>query len=261
MTRFPILAAGLALAAGCSTGPAGADRETLHQYAVFNGLMQGQYDGALRVDDLLTRGDFGIGTFDRLDGEMVVLDGVCYQVKSDGSVARVPPDRTTPFAAVTRFDEDLAIEVTRPVSLPELQRLIDERLPGPNAFYAVRVTGRFSGVRARSVPRQEPPYKPLAEVVANQAVFELAAGPGDLVGFRCPAYTQGVSVPGYHFHFLDAARGAGGHVMAAVLESGRVSVDRTDAFRLSLPGTIDFLRADLTRTSPDAFRKVEAGGR
>jgi acetolactate decarboxylase len=33
------------------------------------------------VRELLRHGDFGLGTFNRLDGEMLVNDGVCYQLR------------------------------------------------------------------------------------------------------------------------------------------------------------------------------------
>ena len=79
----------------------------------------------------------------------------------------------------------------------------------------MRLDGRFDLVRARSVPRQAPPYRPLAEVVADQHVFELADVEGTMVGFRFPAYVEGIEVAGYHLHFVDADRRRGGHVLGS----------------------------------------------
>lgn len=64
-----------ALLTGC-TGNTPA-QDTLYQVSTLDSLMQGVYDGELMLEELLQRGDFGIGTFDALDGEMVILDGWC----------------------------------------------------------------------------------------------------------------------------------------------------------------------------------------
>lgn len=254
------------LTAGCGTTAqqraqglvaTGTGDDVLFQHAVFNSLMQGNYDGTLPVTEALKHGDIGLGTFDKLDGEMLVLDGNCYQIRSDGTVREAPPGMTTPFCAVTPFKKDLVLMVPRSVSLDELKTTIDKILPGQNLFYAIRITGKFSGVKARSVPAQEPPYEPLAAVVARQSVFDIPAGDGTIVGFRCPPYTGMVGVPGYHFHYINESRSAGGHLMSCVLESGRVEVDTTTGFTLSLPNNPSFLNADLTRTTPAEREAVE----
>lgn len=54
----------------------------------------------------------------------------------------------------------------------------------------MRIDGDFELVRARSVPRQHPPSKPLTEVVAEQHVFETQDVRGSLVGFRFPEYNS-----------------------------------------------------------------------
>ena len=64
--------------------------------------------GSSRSRELKKHGDFGIGTFDALDGEMIVLDGVVYQAKADGHIYQAADNLTTPFATVTYFDSDLA---------------------------------------------------------------------------------------------------------------------------------------------------------
>ena len=69
-------------------------------------LVQGIYERAVSSTFLLNYGDFGIGTFDNLDGEMVVLDGVIYQVRSDGIVNKIVDDIGTPFAVVVKFAAD-----------------------------------------------------------------------------------------------------------------------------------------------------------
>jgi hypothetical protein len=76
---------------------------TLFQVSTSGALVQGIYERAVSSTFLLNYGDFGIGTFDNLDGEMVVLDGVIYQVRSDGIVNKIVDDTGTPFAVVAKL--------------------------------------------------------------------------------------------------------------------------------------------------------------
>src|SRR5580698_4852941 len=76
---------------------------TLFQVSTSAALVEGIYQGAVRVSRLLQHGDFGVGTFVDLDGEMVVLDGICYRISATGSITPVEGDRLIPYAVVTRF--------------------------------------------------------------------------------------------------------------------------------------------------------------
>lgn len=222
----------LVLSGACAAR--GRDPDLLTQVATLPELAAGRYDGVITCGELRRAGDFGLGTFDRLDGEMIVLDGRVYRVSSDG-VARPAPDSvTTPFAAVTFFRGDGAGTPGAGMSLAELGMAIDRLLPDTSKFYAVRITGRFRRLRTRSVPRQRSPYPRLSEVVRTQPTFDFTETDGTLVGLRTPAVANGLNQAGYHFHFLTADHRAGGHVL--VLETGAVTVmfDRTARWKIFL---------------------------
>ena len=95
--------------------------------------------------------------------------------------------------------------------------------PPKTCFYAVMIQGEFSYVKTRSVPAQEKPYPPLAEVTKNQPTFEFTDVTGTMVGFRCPPYVTGINVPGYHLHFLTDDRTAGGHLLEFTVAPGGCS--------------------------------------
>ena len=117
----------------------------------------------------------------------------------------------TPFAVVTRFEPTIDARVEGPLEHAELLAALDELIPAGAASCAIRLDGRFELVRARSVPRQSPPYRPLTEVVAEQHVFELRDVAGTMLGFRFPDYAEGIEVSGYHLHFIsDGPRRAAG---------------------------------------------------
>jgi len=235
----------------------GNDSDVLYQISTIDALLQGVYDGVLPVAELETHGDFGIGTFDRLEGEMLALDGNYYQIKTDGIAYPVSGETTTPFATVTYFEVDENFRLDEPANLTELEDTVDLKLPSENLFYAVRIEGNFSSVKARSVPRQEKPYPKLADAVSTQSVFEFENVNGTLVGFRTPEYAKGVNVPGYHLHFITADRSAGGHVLDLEIENGVASVDITRSFLMELPASGDFYDVDLGQDLQDDLEKVE----
>jgi acetolactate decarboxylase len=197
-------------------------RGRLTQVSVLSALVSGRYGGVMPIRELLRYGDFGLGTLDHLDGELVVLGGRAYQVRGDGAVAAVGPGRSTPFAVVTRFEPDGEFPCPRAGNLPDLDARLDDALGHKDSFLAVRVDGRFAPITLRSVPRQEPPYRPLGEVIKGQSVWTHREVGGTLVGVRSPAWVGKLNAPGYHWHFVSADRTVGGHVLDCGAREGRV---------------------------------------
>lgn len=247
----------LALAAvlcGCQS-PA---RNTIAQFSTIDALMAGAYDGQMRCSELRSHGDFGIGTFDKLEGEMVLLNGRVYQVKSDGRVYRPGAGMTTPFASVTRFSPDHHLTLQPGSDFAQLQALVDQKVGNTNVPYAIKVKGRFRAIKTRSVPAQQKPYPPLVDVTQNQPTFEMQEISGTLIGFRLPAYVKGINVPGYHVHFLSDDTQKGGHLLSFTLESGTVEIAVCQQLLLILPeGSGDFSRLDLSKDRSHEVEKAE----
>jgi alpha-acetolactate decarboxylase len=218
----------------------------VYQFSTISALLEGVYDGDVTVADLLRRGDFGLGTFNHLDGEMVILDGVCYRLSADGTASRAAPTDLTPFAAVTRFHEDFGITMQTRTHRTELTGAIDDRIKSANLIYAIRITGQFSEIHTRTVMAQKPPYPPLTQATEDQAERVVTDVPGTVVGFRTPDFEQGISVAGYHLHFLNQDRMGGGHILDFSLEHGEVAVSGASQLHLSLPTSGPFLDVQLS---------------
>ncbi|MFB3895419.1 MAG: acetolactate decarboxylase [bacterium] len=232
-------------------------RETLYQTSTINALLEGVYDGDILFTELAKHGDFGIGTFNALDGEMIAVSGKFYQVKADGKVYPVSGTMHTPFAVVTYFGANTTLSIRTTMDFQQLEQYLDTIIPTPNIFYAVKIDGRFAYLKTRSVPKQTPPYLPLAEVVKSQPVFELRQVNGTIVGFWVPAYAQGINVPGYHFHFISDDRTAGGHLLDCQLQSGTITLDYTPELYLVLPQTSAFYHTQLIKNNRAELDKVE----
>jgi acetolactate decarboxylase len=212
-----------------------AQMDTIYQFSVIDALLEGVYDGEITCAELKENGDFGLGTFDNLDGEMLELDGVIYQVKADGNVYEINDTETSPFAAVTFFETDIQEEINTEMTGQGLASYIEELLPGKNLMYAVKITGNFSYMKTRSVAAQEKPYPRLVDVTKDQSVFEFNDTEGTIVGYWMPEYINGINVPGYHLHFITADRTAGGHILDYTISSGTIEIDSCDSFYLELP--------------------------
>ncbi len=232
--------------------------EKLYQVSIIDALLAGQYDGTSSLSELIKYGNFGIGTFDKLDGEMIVLDGKIYQFKTDGKIYHANLSGTTPFATVTSFKSDRQFFIKNPIDMKAFQNLIDSVLNNKNLFYAVKVTGEFKYVKTRSVPSQNKPYKPLSEVTKNQAVFEKTDLTGTLIGFRMPEFIKGINVPGYHLHFLTKDKKFGGHVLDFTLTNVKVEIHELNKFEMLLPeGKNAFKDIDLSKDRSKELEKVE----
>lgn len=238
------------------TGCASAPKNTLTQVSTIDALLAGVYDGQMTCRDLLAHGNFGLGTFDALEGEMIILNGTVYQALANGTVRTMPPETTTPFAAVVHFEADQIIDMGA-ATFEAFKTALDEQAPNQNLFFAVRFDGNFPAMKVRSVPKQEKPYLPLAEVVKQQSVFNYTNVTGTVLGFRCPAFVQGINVPEYHLHFISKDRKLGGHILDFTAAGGTVHLDTCNRFEMILTDREEFAAADLTHDRSHELEKVE----
>jgi acetolactate decarboxylase len=215
----------------------------LTQVSVINALMLGRYEGLMPIGELLEHGDFGVGTLDHLDGELILLDGAAYQVRGDGEVVGVDAERSTPFAVVTRFEPDGEFPCPLVTNLTELDSRLDTHLPQKNNFLAIRIEGRFASLKLRSVHRQEPPYRPLADVARSQSVWEYRDIAGTLLAIRCPR---------------SADHEVGGHVLDCAVSGGRLRYEVCRDWLIKLESTAAGNLVNLGEDLSREVRRVES---
>ena len=234
----------------------GESLHTLFQVSTSGALVSGVYAGAVSVGEILEHGDFGLGTFADLDGEMVVLEGSAFQVKGSGEVDKVGPDAAAPFAVVTRFSPQRDTSVGPIGGFQQLQTACDALRTSGNVFYALRLDGRFMRLRTRAVT-PPPPGARLADAAKAQSEFRFADIEGTLVGLWSPGFSSAFSVAGYHFHFLSRDRRQGGHLLDCEASTLRLQIEALTDFHLALPETEAFLKADLSKNTADELAYAE----
>jgi acetolactate decarboxylase len=236
------------------------DAHVLFQASTIGALLEGAFEGDVSFEELAEHGDLGLGTLNGLDGEMIAIDGRFFRADVDGQIAEIAPTERTPFAAMAWFEPSLERELEGPISYAELLAEIDAVAADPEASCALRIDGAFELIRARSVPRQDPPYHPLAEVIEDQHVFEFSEIEGSLVGFRFPDYARGLEAEGYHLHFISADRESGGHVLDCRPRSVVAHIDLSGELHVELPPGVELESSELDDATAEALAQVEGAG-
>jgi len=222
--------------------------DAVHQVSLAHVLLDGGYDGVTPIGEVLRGGSLGLGTVDRLDGELSIVDGEPWRVDWHGHAELLTPDTLVPFAIVTDLVNP-KIRRLADVGHEWVAGCIEGLVDDPGAVVAVQLEGTFREVLVRSVPPQEKPYRPVEEVCATDEVrFEHATFEGVFVGFRFPDLEGGAALPGLHLHGLDHARTTGGHLYELQVVDAELAVGVTRDIVLSLP---DRSMLDLLETESD----------
>lgn len=217
-----LLAAGLITTLALGSGIASAQptvgfprtESSLVQVGTYEYLTQPDFTGLLPIEDVVRGQTMGLGTFENLDGELVMLGGVVYQVRPDGTPRIADLSTRTPFVQAIRFRPQRNVPVPPGTSCADLPQLIAQAAERDNGLIAVRVRGTFSSLTTRSVSADPPPFQPLSQTIAEQTVFDLGQRRAALVGFWQGRDALGIGQDGLHLHGLTADKSAGGHVLS-----------------------------------------------
>jgi acetolactate decarboxylase len=232
---------------------------TLFQVSTAGALVEGISQGVVTVGELKRHGDLGLGTFADLDGEMVVVEGHFWRVPGAGSIREAADSDLAPFAVVTSFRPEQSLELASVVSIDDLFGRLDSLRASNNLFFAVRIDGRFSRMYTRAVCKKA--GASLVSAAAGQAEFDFRDISGTIVGFWTPEYAATVNIAGWHLHFLSEDRSGGGHLLDVAGSTLKAQVQHLDDFRMAIPESPEFLRADLTRDPSKALDKAERAQR
>lgn len=234
----------------------------IYQFSLLNALMSGVSETGITASALLSKScNQGLGTFSRMDGELVLLGDKIYQLKPHGVVREADAEDQIPFATITNFVpqqtyEDVVLESKVSVDR-ELDRFDDH---AKNLFMTYRIEGVFSHLKCRTVRGQEYKGQPLSELGEKQSVEEYDNIEGTIIGFRSPENWQGFSVAGDHMHFISSDRSRGGHILELKTRDKGAGVTLKMAVvsnvHIELPTSEDFNAATL-ETDSSAVKKVE----
>ncbi len=242
-----------------TTAAPAQDKETIYQVALLQSLAMGYFDGSISVKDLKKHGDTGIGTFEGLNGEMIVLDGVVYRANQDCEINVMGDKEKVPFSNVTFFDKDFSVKLSDVPDKAALEKILNEQLDkkGRNSFYMVKLSGDFNEILVRSESGTKEPYPTLVEALKTQKEISPQNISGTIVGLYCPDFMSSLNSVGWHFHFISADKKIGGHVLDLNLKSGEAQLDKTDKFSMGLPKKKNFHALNFNQDLKEDIRKAE----
>lgn len=206
----------------------------LFQHGTLAMLVDGLFGGTITASRLLKHGDFGIGTAEGLNGELIILDGVAYQALADGTVKILKGDEMLPFANVNVSNFEGRV-VLPGLKMDDVDATLAKELSYQNTFVAIKISGTFKTVQTRVVREQQRPYPTLSETASKQQVFDAENIKGTVVGYYTPALFQGAGVGGMHLHFIDALHQFGGHLLDFESDKVKLSWQLLDGLDLNLP--------------------------
>ena len=234
--------------------------DSMYQVSLMQAFMHGEYDGVITVGDLKKHGDIGLGTFEGVNGEMIILDGVVYQAAADGSINVMNDNEKIPFATITKFDEDGKIDNINASNFNDLTSQLNKEIEkyGTNNMYVIKIKGDFSNITVRSVEKQEKPYKEFTDVAAvDQKVFNHTDQTGTLVAVYFPEYMNELNMHGWHLHFLSDDKTKGGHVLGFNGLKGSAQIDEIHEFNMILPTDDTFKTMNFTEDMSNKISSVE----
>ena len=216
----------------------------IYQHGTLGGLMRDLMDGTEKIGALLEYGDFGLGTLEGSNGEVLFLNGVIYHTDQTGTVRQLTGEEWTPYAAVTNFDSEEQFSLTD-VSDDQVKTEILKKI-SHNLFAAIKVEGLFKHMHVRVAPKQEKPYPRFVEIARNQPEFEADELYGTIVGFFTPELFHGAASAGFHLHFISDDHQFGGHVLDFELTDGTVELMELAEFRQHFPtDNADYLNKEI----------------
>lgn len=223
-----------------ATKSMGQQPDKIVHYSAMEAMRNGVYTGDVNVQQLSHKGDFGLGTYHLLDGELVALDGTYYRVAANGSVTKADPAITVPFGSFTFFKSDQTFTLKGIKDVAALQAAIIKKLPSANRFYAIKVTATFDSIILGGAEKlQESDTTGIAHLMKTRPVYKKQKARGTIVGFYNPPYIGGLDLSPLHLHFIADDKTFGGHLISGHLSAGAtitVSIDEKDTYEIILPG-------------------------
>ncbi|MBB6330378.1 acetolactate decarboxylase [Chryseobacterium sediminis] len=232
----------------------------LYQYGIADAFVGGLYKGTLSLKDLKSKGNFGLGAPDMLDGELTIMDGKVYQTKATGLTVEPEDGFKTALSFVTFFSPEATLFIEKKADRLSVLQQISKKLLNKNSIYAVKVTGKFNLVKTRAFPPVEnEPFPALTSIFHKQKTFEFTHTEGVMIGYYIPEYLNGINVKDFHFHFLSTDRKQGGHILDFIGENLKIELAELDGFELEIPKDKDFQNFQFNTKDNEALKRVEQG--
>ena len=233
----------------------------MYQVSTLQALALGYSRSVITVHELLQHGNTGLGTFENVNGEMIVMNGHCYRADQTGALSEVPDNMGVPFAAVATSLGTQQFTLQDMQSIDQIREQLTLKIEEKfalNSMHIVKIDGFFPKVDARSEAPYRAHHLSLKDLLSkNQRAFLFENIKGSLVGVYFPDYMDGINMPGWHLHFISEDKTKGGHVFDVEMKEGTVRLDRNNTITLELPTEPAFDTYSLKQDLREEIKSVE----
>ncbi|WP_200974824.1 acetolactate decarboxylase [Echinicola sp. 20G] len=211
--------------------------DKIWHYSILDAMRRGIYEGTNTVKELKAHGDFGLGTFNHLNGELVALDGVIYRIPPSGEVEVAPDTMISPFTSLSFFNADTTMTFPFTGDFEDLKRNIEGILPSRNVPYAIKVRSQWSEITVGGAkPVETTDTTELAVLMKSRPQYQAENIQGMMIGFFTPSLMSNVDLSPFHFHFLSEDKKFAGHLIKGSILNAElhIQIDSKDGYEIEL---------------------------
>lgn len=230
---------------------------TIFHFSIVDAFLNNLFEGNTTFKKIMEYGDFGIGTMNCLDGEMIILDGKPYTIRADGKAYGIDDFEKSPICVVTHFKKDYSFNIKSLIKYSQLIEKVNSFLPTQNVFIPIKIVGKFKSISTRSIVKQTKPYKPIEDLINETIKFNYTNITGTIIGFKSPPFIERIGVPDYHFHFIDEEKKVGGHLLDFEMITGRIEYAIARDFHVKLEDTEVYDNLNLSESKKELLQKIE----
>lgn len=201
----------------------------VHQIDAVTDLLHGNYESVTTVGEVFRGSVLGLGVADRLDGEIVSVDGDTWRIPASGIPEIAEPDLGMPFAISAEGGSPFTMEVPPGTTQEQIAAIVEQAIHRQHDYRhpiaAVRLDGTFTDVLLRTEHRQDPPFQHLDSVLRREVQFSFDHWQGTFVGFSFPQTNNDqITIPGLHLHAISQDRKSGGHSHRATSDAAQLRI-------------------------------------
>lgn len=231
------------------------------QISTIQALLLGYLNNVITVKKLKKYGDIGLGTFENVNGEMIILDNVVYKANNKGQIIEADLSEGVPFAAICQTNHCIEFNIENIDSMNSLKTALTNAIEedfGLNSIYVVRLDGHYDLVKARSEKGKKAQHTELSLILKdNQEDFIFENVDGTMVCVYYPDYMDGINAAGWHLHFISKDRTVGGHVFDLSFKEIQAKRYRSNTIEIKIPTEPAFDTYSLKQISNNDVKEVE----
>ncbi|OUI78482.1 hypothetical protein HK18_08155 [Commensalibacter intestini] len=228
------------------------------QFSTIGALMAGHLEGEKQFSKVCCGCNFGLGCSADMDGELTIYDGQAYEATAGQSLETLNFAEKVPFIQITDFKPKQRHDVEN-IDHTNIEACLTRFIQPKNIFLAVSVEGVFEKITIRRPHRAaEGQVRSVSQIAEAQQVDTHCQIEGRLIGFWTPELFGRVSVPGFHFHFLDQQKKISGHVLEFLMKKAQLSFEEKTTLEVTNPKSKSYKDMNIDVTMLDEMiHKVE----